>query len=412
METVDQKSIVFIYDIEQTIEYLIMSCFFKLIGFFVGGCRSDLYHDDTYRCNANATVNLTSEPIDQTIQLEDIPDDNNPGHIVSTVIDRLLGEDIINTKEKELFNELLSVYNEFKLYELEYCEQFYYRMPDKAASSYEQYYNSLSKIREIQCKVEYGDSPYTWHVRGVLMHRLIEIANNAGFSNTYNVSAFIGKLEELRNSNPNFLAIAILIGMLRETDSNLRAEAIHDYDGVINQLKEQVSNQWESKSYLSPVLYKIGHYFENDIKNSGWMNSQKRAHEYYRNSYQSDKYNYRAIYKLAKYTEEEYKNYSSALEFYKAIEKCLQKVKEEDFLQPVEYEYLFKSYYFRRRIIKNHSDVFVDDIDDNLNTIDETINDLVSDNHESNCFFVKFFGEDADVYNEYLNKRLKNIRFD
>ncbi|MCB6545884.1 tetratricopeptide repeat protein [Blautia glucerasea] len=130
----------------------------------------------------------------------------------------------------------------------------------------------------------------------------------------------------------------MLKGLLAELEDNYNHEGKVYYDLALERMKD--------KEYSSYPLYLQARYYEKKLKND------KKAIELYTQSFLKDPYEYRAIYKLAIYAKRN-GEYIDAIERFKQICNILKDKEKSNYLQPREYEYLFKAYLELTKIYGN-----------------------------------------------------------
>ena len=107
-----------------------------------------------------------------------------------------------------------------------------------------------------------------------------------------------------------------------------------------------------------------------------------------------------ALYKLARYEAEIRNNYEKAYSMYQQIEDILLSVYAEGYLQPVEYEYLFKIYFFSWNTEKRFSWPQISY---------QKIMKLKEKKEQDSRFFRSFFGEESGKYYEFMHRRIRNF---
>ena len=136
-------------------------------------------------------------------------------------------------------------------------------------------------------------------------------------------------LDQALKLEPAFNNAYLLKGMIVELDSDLKEDAEAYYSIALEQMY--------GKRYASYPYYVVGRYYEKVKKD------RDKATELYTRSLNLNNFEYRAIYKLAM-LEKKKEKYTSALERFKMICNILSDKEAENYLQPREYEYLFKAY--------------------------------------------------------------------
>lgn len=203
------------------------------------------------------------------------------------------------------------------------------------------------------------------------------------------------ELDRALSLEPSFSNVYLLKAMLTEIDENFKYESKTYYELGLKNM--------EDLYFASYPYYRFGRYYEKVIKD------ETKAREYYEKAIRINDREYRAIYKLILYAKKDGK-YQEAIENCKKICNILMVKKEENYLQPREYEYLFKAYWEMVKIYRNYlSDT-------------EALNEAVSnrdsvcpkdsDDPESFCangFYKQVFQNEEQKFLELTNERLNSV---
>ena len=156
----------------------------------------------------------------------------------------------------------------------------------------------------------------------------------------------------------------------------------------------------QNRKYTSYPYYLYGRYWERTRKNI------EKAKKYYELSFQINELEYRAIYKLAIIAKRE-KRYEDSLTWFKQICSILSGKEEKNYLQPKEYEYLFKAYF---EISKLYGDMFAD-----LDRYEETMNQLnrlceKMLDREGNRAYRELFGKQEQIFRKATYFRIRTMQ--
>lgn len=155
------------------------------------------------------------------------------------------------------------------------------------------------------------------------------------------------------------------------------------------------------KKYTSYPQYLYGRYWERVAKNI------VEAKKYYQKSFEINQLEYRAIYKLAVIAKQE-GNYEESLKWFEKIRHILSEKEKANYLQPKEYEYLFKAYF---EACKLYGDVFFDlgKYEENMRNLDELC-DKMSNEEKENSAYKEIFGEQEQMFRKKTFLRIKMIQ--
>lgn len=136
-------------------------------------------------------------------------------------------------------------------------------------------------------------------------------------------------LDDALEIEPAFNNAYLLKGIISELDIRSAVDGSAFYS--------QAMEKFQYKKYCSYPRYLQARYYEKVLKDN------EKALNLYKDSLDKDMYEYRAIYKLAMFEKKE-KNYAMAEQRFKQICNILNAKEAVNYLQPREYEYLFKAY--------------------------------------------------------------------
>lgn len=202
----------------------------------------------------------------------------------------------------------------------------------------------------------------------------------------------VNYLESALQKEPKFYNARLLEAIIYELDK--------EYYLKSGELYEFALKEMDQKKYTSYPYYLYGRYCERKVKNLD------KAKQYYEKSFEINEMEYRAIYKLAIIAKRE-GDYEGSIKWFEKICAILSKKEEGNYLQPKEYEYLFKAYFGIGRI---YGDVFCNlkEYDNTVKKMDALHDKLCSD--KKNQAYVEIFGEEEKRFREATFLRIQTVQ--
>lgn len=202
----------------------------------------------------------------------------------------------------------------------------------------------------------------------------------------FDIGGCLSRLDDALKSDHTFYNVFILKAFFAEIDSEYayRSEAFY------NKAAEYLGDC----AYMSYPRYRMGRYFERICPD------EEKSEENYRKALQLNPCEYRAVYKIIQIEKMEGK-YGEAVESCRKICNILHIKEENDYLQPREYEYLFKAYREMELIYGNHlrDPEEYDKAVANKNSVLEKL-------ERPNLMYSLIFGDEAGLMAEKTKERL------
>lgn len=153
------------------------------------------------------------------------------------------------------------------------------------------------------------------------------------------------------------------------------------------------------KNYASYPIYRQGRYYEKILEDHG------RAEELYTRAYLTNNLEYRAFYKMILIAKRKGK-YQEAVENCKKIANILNNKKAANYLQPREYEYLFKAYFEMGKIYET----FLMNENKREEAIQKRDEVCALIKGSRNEIYQQIFGAEAEKFLDRTYSRLKTTR--
>lgn len=391
---VNVKNILIVYGDRRIRDFLCLSTFFTLCGVYTEGIRAQSTVEmETARsaglCGCGCVIVLVSDTKDVFIDGERFSINSDYGNcsLIGKVLSALFSQRLIEKQAYDSLECLRRIYIKHCLRRAEYDGQCYFYIKQEMDSIYNFYYLACQDLQVLQAKNE--EDPYLWYVRGQFIWRMHDLAMVSENAKVYDIEKVIAKLTQMVDKYPEFISFYALMGHLSETDGQWKESARKYYELYLKNA--------EGGIYTSKVYYSLGHWWE-------VRKNQQEAVRNYKKAYEVNEKNYRALYKIAKYNEHVLKNYAQAWTQYNMIQKQLEEIYFEGYIQPIENEYLFKVYY-SKLMMKKRNEYAVEE--DNL---EEKLNALTRQKVENSLFFQEFYEEDSGRYFQYMLNRIINFK--
>mgnify|MGYP004564076899 CR=1 FL=1 len=333
------ESVKIIHSWNQIKEYRFLADYFRLLGVHVCDCtlKSERLSPDfdaviiLKNSIDNDSLEILEEHYPNAIEIEasneEIEADFNANYLKDIL--KVINEKVrsLSDVEVEIMKQIAEIYSEYNL--------SYHR------NAYNYFYNNQTIVRhaqdafidayiEVNKSVANKKETVHWFYSAAYLSRCInETCVFLDQSFLLSISNAMDFLDQALKLEPTFNNAYLLKGMIAELDSNLKKDAEAYYSIALEQMY--------GKRYASYPYYIVGRYYEKVKK------KREKAVELYTRSLNLNNFEYRAIYKLAM-LERKKEKYTSALERFKMICNILSDKQAENYLQPREYEYLFKAY--------------------------------------------------------------------
>lgn len=179
-------------------------------------------------------------------------------------------------------------------------------------------------------------------------------------------------------------SIYMLIGYCLECDSERRKESGKYYQNAIEECGE-------SGKLCCYPHYRLGRFYEKQ------EHDREKAIAEYQEAYRLNPKEYRAVYKIADYYKEK-RNFVEAFNKYYEITTILDNRGKSNVLQPKEYEYLYKAWFFMSELYKVKStDISYSESQEKVQEkLDEVVR-LARDEGKNNLVFECIYGPDGTV---------------
>ena len=333
------ESVKIIHSWNQIKEYRFLADYFRLLGVHVCDCtlKSERLSPDF-----DAVIILKNSIDDESLEIleEHYPnaieketsdnelkvyfDENYLKKILQAISGKVKS---LSDGEVEVMKQIAEIYNEHDLsYHRNAYNYFYnnYRIVQRAQNAFIDAYVEVNKMSAEKKKTVH------WFYSAAYLARCInETCVFLDHPFLLSISDAMDFLDQALKLEPAFNNAYLLKGMIVELDSDLKEDAEAYYSIALEQMY--------GKRYASYPYYVVGRYYEKVKKD------RDKATELYTRSLNLNNFEYRAIYKLAM-IEKKKEKYTSALERFKMICNILSDKEAENYLQPREYEYLFKAY--------------------------------------------------------------------
>lgn len=240
-------------------------------------------------------------------------------------------------REIESLNVIADVYVKYKLLYYRNAFSYFYEHESIVQEAQDQFVEAyISLKKQLENRKEDVHSIYT---QVNLARYINETCNILNQSFLFDTGKCLKKADQALELEPSFSNVYLLKAMLAEMDDIYQYESRAYYRIALENL--------DGMYYASYPYYRCGRYYEKVLK------QEKEANEYYTKAVQINELEYRAIYKLILFTKKEGR-YQEAIEYCKKICNILKNKKNANYMQPREYEYLFKAYLEMTKIYGNY----------------------------------------------------------
>lgn len=422
------KAIKFIYDIEDRIDFIFLSEFFKLAGFFVGEAdeseclteknkADDACFDSVFYIGSRSAeaVGRTSEKV---LNLVRIPDEvyselesTNPD-LITRPSEACQKKMLLDCLEKitfeagsfsrEAFKLLIDCYVDNNLMLHSANMIFYQNRPSEiiteAKAAFLEAYESLNTEKREKALEDnyYFDFAISWCA--------VNVNNACKYNNEilyFREETISGPIQKLIANYPTYANAKVLMGMCYEAYQDKATATINYYLEAL----ERVATE----CYSTDIYYRIGKRYE------GFAQERENAFRYYQKSYNRHQ-KYKNIFKIAIFARDR-QDTSTAIENFENILSKLNLQFEKKYATPLELEYAFKAYfqlcyiYYQR--IKDKTSISADLWSDCQKVISygkkaEQVIDSERETNliDNNLFFGDFYGKNAETYHIWSRERV------
>ncbi len=368
-------------------EYRFLAGYFRMVGVFVWECICQKESSEGGRYDAVLRVSRKEFSI-----YGEVPDITIPGFPMNSSKEEkkayLNGviEHLWKDNAKEELKEIASIYVDNDLMLHGYSMGYFYKcqkIEEENALKFADAYKALTSCLK-------GKEPtlYSIYARAYLACMVNEVCKMQDIRRRFSTKKLIEYLKTALGQDRGFSNVYVLSGFLCDLDSKYHRDAPDYYKKAYESIK--------GNPYADYICYRLGRCYEKIALD------KKEAFFWYRKACEENPWDYRSIYKIAM---EHKRNaeYEMACEKFRKIISIMENKKEADYLQPMEYEYLFKAYleigsiYFfflkdaetAERYLK-----YCDQILDNLDKLNEFFKAMYTDK------------ETAEERREYVRGRL------
>lgn len=390
------RAVLIVHEMKDTKTYINFSQFFQMIGIFAEECRSmnsqlvnKLYNDfDMYlfidenktgsirellefECNQSARL--------VTINLQDSEDDTEE---LSKLLKLLKEEKIIEEKTYRIWWKLAKIYIQEKICYHDYNTEYYFydkRIVKEAYMAFSKVNDSLYKYLSESQNLQINTKKYILLARGYCIRRTHQLAEVINCRKIYATEMILDEIEKILEVDETFSYAYLLMGYLAATDDMLKYKANKYYERCLQGI--------EKKSYSSKIWYRLGNFYEKIKKD--WS----KAIIYYSKAIATNQDNFRALYKEGYYINNLVDSQNKEIKIFQEIEEYLNQFVDNNYLQPLELEYLFKVDYLCAEIFSRNNQTLKE-----AYIYYEKIEKIVKNPYEENKFFISFYKEEAEDF--------------
>ncbi len=350
------NSIKIIHKVTKGAAYRFLADYFRLAGFFVRDCAGQrIYGDDNYDAVIVIRTGFTQDELDglqqdyqhkPLVQMEEMfswkefvqerssndadgQDMKKPYYdyqkdYLRCVLD-LLQSPLGLAAERDVFDTLSDIYVDDSLMKYRIAYTFFYDDVEVVQIAQRHISNAFVEF----CDRVSTESKFAIYIYINLAYMMNETCRFLKHRFVCNTQKCIDRLDEILTMDPTFYNAYVMKGFLAENDPALDYQAGEYYELAL---------EWEGETpYMAYTSYRLGRVYEKILR------QPDKAEENYRRALKLSPYEYRAYYKLL-LIEKKRGNYIKAIDYAKRILSILREKEEANYLQPKEYEYLFKAY--------------------------------------------------------------------
>lgn len=389
------RTIKIVHDELRGDEYRLLAGYFRLIGVFVCDCtaRGELSVNTEYDAVLRVSENVTECVIvgNEDNGVFDIPvlslqesKEKKAGYLLD-LLERVFFA-YEKTWEQEALKKIADIYIEHSLLKYIYSINYFYREEKVIKESFRELaesYNALTIWEQSLGK----ESKYSLYARIDMARILNELCNMSGWERPFDTAKLVAGTQKIIGIDNAFYNVYVLNGFLCDIDNRYRSDVQFYYQKALEMIG--------GKPYASYVHYRLGRYYEKKL------DDKKKALEQYVNAYEANHQHYRSIYKIALSYKAEQK-YDEACILYQKIIDILFFKTEKNYLQPIEYEYLFKTYTNMGDIYK----IYLHSFNKAAYCFEKGIEIIEKLSKEKNEFFESMYGTEKGDYRDFILKRL------
>lgn len=401
------ESVKIIHNWDQIKEYRFWADFFRLIGVHVCDCtlKSERLSSDfnvviiLEKGISGSSLEILREHYPNAVFLNHDRKVRDVKYFDTVMAEIVANSKLISKKQMSIIREIGRIYI---IYDLSYhrnAYNYFYNNQQivlRAQERFEKAYRDVGRILSEEIEkfsgMEKVENANLFYTMAYLSKCINEICNFLNSPFRLSIKESLEFLNQALRIEPTFDNAYLLKGMISELEDDLKEKSEMYYEITLEQIY--------GKRYTSYSYYVIGRYYEKVKKDI------KRAKELYTISLSLNNFEYRAIYKLAMIEKKKGK-YEWALERFKMICNILGEKERNNYLQPREYEYLFKAYFEMGSI---YGDYLLDTkrYEDSINKRNELCIQLM-DEKEKNRAYNEIFGTNSKKFRNETYKRFFEI---
>lgn len=301
---------------------------------------------------------------------------------------KMLAKTIPDIWENDQFvlEKIADIYVKHDLLYYRYVYSYFYEKKELVQETQNKFVDAFIELSTVL--EEYDKNVYMIYAKMMLARYINETCVFLRQSFLFDTGKCLEELDNALELEPYFSNIYFLKAVLAEMDEEFKYESEAYYAMAVKNLPEVY--------FASYSYYRFGRYCEKVLKQEG------RAKEYYERAIGINPREYRAYYKLILIAKKE-KRYKEAIEYCKLICSILKRKKDNNYLHPREYEYLFKAYLEMTKIYRNNwTDVkALEEALRNRNSVCPGVG--------NNGIYTQIFGADAQTFLNLTAERLNTV---
>lgn len=425
------KAIKIIYDVENKVNFLFLSEFFRFVGIFVGEERKDEYfnqrkNEEDAQCFDSCVFigKLLEEEILESNIINLLDLNSNYDEVESTGKESFRGQskeykismllkwikavygvlqnETLSEKSEmpfELAEKLITIYVENDLDQHSVDLLYFSNKPSFAVESAQQAFRKahqdlLQMREEFDCKNEYLEYAIIWCK--VNINYTCKYQDEMLY---FEEPELTGCCKELIKEYPQFVKAKVLLGQCYDAFADKATDTILAYKSALESISEEC--------YSTEILYKIGRKFETFDAN------KKDAQINYKKAYLK-KMNIRNLFKMGVFARGD-KNFEDAFKYFDDIISELKLSMQNNYLSPLELEYAYKAYYQKCYIyymfLVEENLTFEKDISVSQEIINygKKAAEIWNEKVKSDKFYDDFYGNKEEEYRQLSRSRI-NLR--
>ncbi|HBA69751.1 MAG TPA: hypothetical protein DCZ40_10415 [Lachnospiraceae bacterium] len=258
---------------------------------------------------------------------------------LENVLDRL--ENInpeVWKEEKEALNEVAEIYVNHKLLYYRHIYSYFYEKTELVQEAQDKFVDAYLALSDKIDKSQQS-SVHLIYAKMMIARFINETCYFLKQRFLFHTGKCLKALDDILKEEPLFSNVYLLKAMFAEIDDYFKDQSAAYYKLATENLPELY--------YAYYPLYRFGRYYEKVL------GDDETARSYYEKVLDLNEREYRVVYKFILSAKREGK-YQEAIEYCKKICNILNTKKDNNYLQPREYEYLFKAYLEMTKIYRNH----------------------------------------------------------